>query len=99
MARTAVGHLVAEECMSTAQPGRFRSIVVPLDGSPLAEQAIPIAQAIAERARGKLKLVLIHQPLILMEPGPDYTKVELALHKADREYLKRVTARLREPLG
>ena len=85
--------------MSTAHVGRFQSIVVPLDGSPLAEQAIPIAQAIAERARCKLKLVLIHQPFTLMEPGPDYTKIELAMHKADREYLKSVTARLRDPLG
>ncbi|HZA98048.1 MAG TPA: universal stress protein [Gemmatimonadales bacterium] len=85
--------------MSTAHPGRFQSIVVPLDGSPLAEQAIPMAQAIAERARCRLKLVLIHQPLIMMEPGPNYTKVELAMYKADREYLKLVTARLRQPLG
>lgn len=35
----------------------FQSIVVPLDGSALAEQALPIAQAIAERAGCKLKLV------------------------------------------
>jgi nucleotide-binding universal stress UspA family protein len=82
-----------------AHSSPFQSIVVPLDGSPLAEQAIPIAQAIAERARCKLKLVLIHEPLILMEPGPDYTKVELAMQKADRDYLKSVTARLRERLG
>ena len=77
----------------------IRSILVPLDGSSLAEEALPIAQAIAERARCKLKLVLVHEPLILMEPGPAYTKVELAMLKADREYLKSVTARLRERLG
>ena len=77
----------------------FQSIVVPLDGSPLAEQALPIAQAIAERARCKLKLVLIHEPFVLMEPGPAYTKVELAMQKADREYLRSVTGRLRERLG
>jgi nucleotide-binding universal stress UspA family protein len=73
--------------------------VVPLDGSPLAEQAIPLAKAIAGRARCKLKLVLVHQPLILMEPGPEYHKVELALQKAEREYLKSVTAPVREQLG
>lgn len=78
---------------------QLRSIVVPIDGSPLAEQAIPIAQAIAERARCKVKLVLVHEPLILMEPGPAYTKVELAMQKADREYLRSVTARVRERLG
>jgi nucleotide-binding universal stress UspA family protein len=72
---------------------------VPLDGSPLAEQAIPIAVAIAERARSKVKLVLVHQPLLLMEPGPAYTKIELTMQKADREYLRSVAGRLRERLG
>ena len=82
----------------TSSPGRFQSILVPLDGSRLAEQAIPIALAIAERARSKVKLVLVHHPL-LMEPGPAYTKLELAMQKADREYLRSVAARLRERLG
>ena len=82
-----------------SSPGRFASILVPLDGSPLAEQALPIAVAIAERARCRIKLVLVHQPLLLMEPGPAYTKVELAMQKADREYLRSVAARLRERLG
>ena len=77
---------------------RFQSILVPLDGSPLAEQAIPIAQALAERARCKLKLVLVHERIIL-KPGPHYTRLELAMQKADREYLKSVTARVRERLG
>jgi nucleotide-binding universal stress UspA family protein len=83
----------------TSSPGRLQSILVPLDGSLLAEQAIPIALAIAERARSKVKLVLVHQPLLLMEPGPAYTKIELAMQKADREYLRSVAGRLRERLG
>jgi len=49
----------------TTSPGRFQSILVPLDGSLLAEQAIPVALTIAERARSKVKLVLVHQPLLL----------------------------------
>ena len=77
---------------------RFQSILVPLDGSLLAEQAVPIAGALAERARCKLKLVLVHDQ-IRLAPGPDYTRLELAMQKADREYLKSVTARLRERLG
>ena len=80
-------------------PTGYRSILVPLDGSPLAEQALPLAEAIAEQARGKLKLVMVHEPLIVMEPGPAYTQVELAILRADRQYLKSVTARLRERLG
>jgi nucleotide-binding universal stress UspA family protein len=83
----------------SALPSRpLKSILVPLDGSPLAEQAIPLAQAIAERSGGKLRLVLVHDQ-VLMEPGPDHTRIELAMQKADREYLKSVTARLRERLG
>jgi nucleotide-binding universal stress UspA family protein len=78
---------------------RFRSILVPLDGSRLAEQAIPVAQAIAQRARCKLKLVRVHQPSIVTHPGADYTKLELTRQKAEREYLKSVTTALREQLG
>ena len=83
----------------TSSPGRFQSILVPLDGSPLAEQAIPMALAIAERTRCKVKLVLVHQPLMLMEPGATYAKIELTMQKADREYLRSVAGRLRERLG
>jgi nucleotide-binding universal stress UspA family protein len=77
----------------------IQSILVPLDGSALAEQAIPFAEAIAERARARLKLVLVHSPNLMMEPGPAYAKIELAMQKADREYLKSVTARVRDRLG
>ena len=77
----------------------MKTILVPLDGSSLAEQAIPLAQAIAERGRCKLKLVLVHQPNLFAVPGPAYPKVELAMQKADREYLKIVTSRLRDRLG
>ena len=44
--------------------GRYRSILVPLDGSRLSEQALPLAVAIAERARAKLRLVLVSIPAI-----------------------------------
>ena len=85
--------------MSTSLPGRFQSILVPLDGSSLAEQAIPVAEAIAKRARCKLKLVLVHEPLIQLEPGSVSVKLELAMQKADRQYLKGLTVGLRERLG
>jgi nucleotide-binding universal stress UspA family protein len=78
---------------------RCRSILVPLDGSKPAEQAIPVAQAIAQRARCKLKLVLVHQPPVVTKAGPDHIKLQLAKLKADREYLKSVTAAVRERLG
>ena len=83
----------------TSYSERLRSIVVPLDGSSVAEQALPGAIAIAERARCKIKLVLVHQPLLGIELGPAYTKLELAMEKANRDYLRSVVARYREQLG
>ena len=83
-------------------PGFFRAILVPVDGSPLAEQAIPSALAIAERARGKVTFVLVHQvlqPLLLMEPGEVYTRTELAIQTAGREYLRALTEGLRKQTG
>ena len=77
----------------------IHSIVVPLDGSSLAEHALPFAEALAQRANAKLKLVLIHAPNPQLEPGPEYVKVELAMQKADREYLRSITGRLRVHLG
>ena len=44
----------------------LRSVLVPLDGSPLAEQAIPVAVAIAARTGGKLHFVTVEPPLSLM---------------------------------
>ncbi|HEX6030718.1 MAG TPA: universal stress protein [Tepidiformaceae bacterium] len=80
----------------------FRSIVVPVDQSRLAEQAIPTALAIAERARGKVKLVLVHRelpPLLPLEPRQDHVKVRLAMLRSERDYLKSLTHRLRDRMG
>ena len=83
-------------------PGSFRSIVVPLDGSPFAEQALPSAAAIARAARAKLRLVLVHR---LPPPPRDrrtaklYVSVELAVRRSEREYLRAIAARLREGHG
>ncbi len=40
----------------------FRKLLVPLDRSPLAEQAVGQAAAIAKRANAGIDLVLVHQP-------------------------------------
>ena len=39
----------------------FHSILVPLDGSPFAEQAVPLAAGLARHAGSKLRLALVHQ--------------------------------------
>ncbi len=41
----------------------YRSILVPLDGSPSAEFAVPVAQGIARRTGGGVHLVHVHVPL------------------------------------
>lgn len=81
---------------SVPEPLRIRSVLLPLDGSAFAEQAVPWAAAIARKARGRLRLALVHQS----PPSPPlddssarlYTRIELALRKSEREYLRRVAA-------
>jgi nucleotide-binding universal stress UspA family protein len=77
----------------------FRSILVPLDGSAFAEQAVPLAAGLANRAGGKLRLVLVHRtptmPLDSASPKL-YTSVELATRKAEHAYLHGFAERLRQ---
>ena len=40
----------------------FQNILVPLDGSPFAESALPLASRLAKSAQARLHLVLAHQP-------------------------------------
>jgi len=80
-------------------PMRIRSVLVPLDGSPFAEQALPWAVAIARAARARLRLALVHQ----VPPPPPldevssrlYVQIELALRKSQGEYLRRIAERIR----
>ena len=77
----------------------YRSILVPLDGSPLAEQALPLAIQIAQQGNSKLRLALVHQiPPAPLDPGSArmFTSIELATRKSERAYLRGVQARLRE---
>jgi nucleotide-binding universal stress UspA family protein len=83
----------------TGSRERLRSIVVPLDGSLAAEQAIPAALAIARAARAKVRLVLVHR----LPPAPNdpqtaklYVSVELAVRKSERDYLRATARRLKE---
>jgi nucleotide-binding universal stress UspA family protein len=83
-------------------PGTFRSIVVPLDGSTFAEQALPAAAGIAHAARAKLRLVLVHQlppPPSDRESAKLYVSVELAVRRSQRDNLRATASRLRESHG
>jgi nucleotide-binding universal stress UspA family protein len=81
------------------QASSFRPILVPLDGSPLAEQALPLARRIAERAGSKLRLALVHQiPTAALDPAAArlFTSLELATRKSERAYLRSLQTKLRE---
>ena len=84
------------------RPRLFQSILVPLDGSPLAEQIIPLALEIARAARSKVRLVLAHQtPQPPADPHSSqlYVSTDLAMRKVEREYLNTLRTRLRESSG
>ena len=40
----------------------FQTILVPLDGSKLSEQALPLAQSLAKATGARLELVRVHSP-------------------------------------
>jgi nucleotide-binding universal stress UspA family protein len=80
-----------------ADPGALR-IVVPLDGSPVAEEALGIAADMAEASGGEVILVQAFPAPILVPEQPDlyeaYDPVEAA--EAARRHLAPITARLAE---
>ena len=76
----------------------YKLILIPLDGSPLAEQALPHAISLAEHFRSELVLLRVLIPL-----PSTVTTTEAALKRATeeaavfaREYLDRVAAGVQE---
>jgi nucleotide-binding universal stress UspA family protein len=71
----------------------YRSILVPLDGSPSAEFAVPVAQGIARRVSGgAVHLVRVHVPLsaadvVRSKTLPFYRDWEVEVEAQEREYL------------
>lgn len=71
----------------------IRSILVPLDGSPFAEHALPLAAAVARRTGATLHLAHVHQ----VPSPPEFFSPELAdLHvrQDEQTYLADVSRRL-----
>lgn len=69
----------------------FHSILVPLDGTHFAESVLPAAVRLTRRAKGRLHLLLAHQPTAALVgmgevamPNPD---LDLALQVGERNYL------------
>jgi nucleotide-binding universal stress UspA family protein len=71
---------------------RFRSILVPLDASPLAERAIPLAASLAERASGSLHLAMVHVPApawALPQIGAADPALDQEIRSGEGRYLSR----------
>lgn len=75
------------------------SVLVPLDGSPLSEQALPMAELIAQPLRARIRLAMVHPfpPLPLDPHGRElYVQAELAFRKAESAYVHRMAKDVRD---
>lgn len=72
------------------------AVVVPLDGSAVALDALPLALAIARAEGARLVLVRIHAPASLRADG---ASVDPELLLDDELYVSRIASRLRERTG
>lgn len=75
----------------------YRSILVPLDGSPFSEQALPVALGIARRAKAALQIVQV-QPILasIYSEGPIFLESDLEsqIKARQRAYLDNMARRL-----
>ena len=78
----------------------FRSILVPLDGSEFAEEAIPLALSIATRAGASLELLRVHELYALHDPHAcwsPYEPTEDATFRAREQAYLDMTVRRLQP--
>ena len=76
----------------------YERILLPLDGSPLAEQALPHAAALAERFKAELSLFTVLGPSasnLNMPPGA-VESAEAAMRELAIDYLDRIAASVQE---
>src|SRR5690242_2042449 len=72
--------------------GAVRTIIVPLDGSALAEQALPIAESIAKTSDARLVLLRVHEPpRLAIAHAYDW---DAEVRHRERAYLREVAAKL-----
>jgi nucleotide-binding universal stress UspA family protein len=83
-------------------PRALRGVLVPLDGSELAEQALSVGAAHARRTGATLHLVTVHEPMPLAAVPPDYPmpmqELETEIHEERLRYLEPVARSARASL-
>lgn len=76
----------------------YRHIVVPVDRSPFAERAIPLAAAVAGRQGGMLHLVMVHSiavpDAVQGYPLPVDGSFDLAARREEEEYLLKLAEKV-----
>jgi nucleotide-binding universal stress UspA family protein len=83
--------------MENANQNKYRSILVPLDGSEFAEHALPTAVSLARRHGAALHIVRVYVPVagVCGEHAVRYDEaLDRELMKRARDYLDAVVARL-----
>jgi nucleotide-binding universal stress UspA family protein len=78
----------------------YLSVLVPLDGSPFGEQALPLALSIARRAGATIHLVHVHNPAVMpytstIAPAPTREPLHVQQERDEQVYLEGIAARLR----
>jgi nucleotide-binding universal stress UspA family protein len=78
----------------------YHSILVPLDGSPFAEEALPLAISIANRAGASLEVMQVHEAYSLRDAfyswSPYYPALDEILKEKGLAYLDSITTRLKK---
>ena len=80
-------------------PPRYRSILVPVDGEPFGEHALPLALGIARRAGAKVRVVHVHCPMpqaYRTEMLFQDTGLDAFLRRRQQAYLDDLFRRLRK---
>lgn len=75
----------------------YGTIVVPVDGSALAERALPVAAALARRDHAQVHLVLVHERPLIVEQLDQESRERLRDHESS--YVERLADELRTRHG
>lgn len=87
---------------STRAPGApraLRSLLVPLDGSSFGEQALPVAVAIARRARASLHLIHVHRPAAVSMAAQSSARWDDEIRESEWWYLEREAGLVADAVG